>query len=372
MLNAYRGEPNDRSAVAPEFWYYYPAKVLGVDMIEFEREVPFHLALKETFARFECEGWGIAFPEARPQDVDVRSEESWVEEGRLQSRQIIKTPYGTVESVSQFDREEPCWLLHRPVVDPARDLKAWLYYAMPEPEALQLESMIQAYHEVGDSYLLEGWLGTAFFDFYAEAREGGFEQGIMDFYENEAAMERLQKEYIDYMVQKAEYLCRHTPFESFFIGCSWSCNSLIGPQMWRRWDKPVLDAIGKAIHKHNKLLHVHFHGKSRETLHDFAEISVDCICPFERPPGGDIKGREGLEEVATALGGKVTMSGNVHTVETLIRGSEDTVRQEVREILDVFRGNPRVIVGSGDQVGRETPEENLYAMIDEAKTYYNP
>ena len=61
------------------------------------------------------------------------------------------------------------------------------------------------------------------------------------------------------------------------------------------------------------------------------------------------------------------MNGNVHTVETLIRGDENEVRREVREILEAFRGNPRVIVGTGDQVGRETPKENLFAMIDEAK-----
>lgn len=56
MLNAYRGEFSDRIAIAPEFWYYYPAKVLGVDMIEFEQEVPFHLALKTVFEKFDCEG----------------------------------------------------------------------------------------------------------------------------------------------------------------------------------------------------------------------------------------------------------------------------------------------------------------------------
>ncbi len=54
MLNAYRGIFSDRIAIAPEFWYYYPAKLLGVDMIEFQREVPFHTALKTTFARFGC------------------------------------------------------------------------------------------------------------------------------------------------------------------------------------------------------------------------------------------------------------------------------------------------------------------------------
>ena len=60
------------------------------------------------------------------------------------------------------------------------------------------------------------------------------------------------------------------------------------------------------------------------------------------------------------------MNGNVHTVETLIRGRPADARREVREILEAFRGNPRVIIGTGDQVGRETPEENLHAMIEEA------
>jgi len=64
---------------------------------------------------------------------------------------------------------------------------------------------------------------------------------------------------------------------------------------------------------------------------------------------------------------KVTMNGNIHTVETLIRGTPEDVRREVREVCEAFAGTNRVIVGTGDQVGRETPEENLHAMIDEAR-----
>jgi len=77
-----------------------------------------------------------------------------------------------------------------------------------------------------------------------------------------------------------------------------------------------------------------------------------------------VDGLAGLKEVARALQGRVTMNGNIHTVETLIRGKPADVRREVSEILEAFAGNPRVIVGTGDQVGRETPEENLHAMID--------
>jgi uroporphyrinogen-III decarboxylase len=137
--------------------------------------------------------------------------------------------------------------------------------------------------------------------------------------------------------------------------------------MWRKWDKPMIQAVCDEIHRHGKLLHIHFHGKCMETVADFAEIGIDCVCPFERPPGGDVVGVEGLRQVAKLLDSRTTMNGNVHTVETLIRGTPADVRREVKEILLAFSGNNRFIVGSGDQVGRETPEENLHAMIEEVK-----
>jgi hypothetical protein len=37
------------------------------------------------------------------------------------------------------------------------------------------------------------------------------------------------------------------------------------------------------------------------------------------------------------------MNGNVHTVETLIRGTEADVRREMREIKGVFQGSARSI-----------------------------
>jgi len=104
-----------------------------------------------------------------------------------------------------------------------------------------------------------------------------------------------------------------------------------------------------------------------ETAEDFAEIGVDCVCPFERPLGGDIEGVEGLKELRRKLKDKVTVNGNIHTVETLIRGTARDVRREVREIKEAFSGSARLIIGTGDQVGYETTEDNIYAMIEEAR-----
>lgn len=367
MLNAYRGLRNDRPAVAPELWYYYPAKLLGVDMIAFQREVPFHAALKTAFERFGCEGWGIAFAGIPNDRVSAESRETWVE-GRetLEVRTTLRTPQGTLTSAERFNREEPSWVAERPLKDLARDLPAWELAALGGvPEALDTAPLVKAWNEVGESYLLEAWLGVPFFDFFAGAREGGLETGIFDLMNDELEPKlcELQARYTEQMVRLARVICEKTPFESLCIGCSWSCNSLLGPTLWRRWDRPVIQAVADEIHRHGRLLHIHFHGKSLETAADFAEMGIDCVCPFERPPGGDVVGVDGLRRVAELLRGRTTMNGNVHTVETLIRGTPADVRREVDEILEAFRGNPRVIVGTGDQVGRETPEENLYAMI---------
>jgi uroporphyrinogen-III decarboxylase len=108
-------------------------------------------------------------------------------------------------------------------------------------------------------------------------------------------------------------------------------------------------------------VHLHYHGRCREVLPDLADSGADCICPFERPPGGDITS---VAEVRDALADRVTMNGNVHTVETLIRGTAADVRREVEGIFADWRPDlRRLILGTGDQVGRETPDENLAAMI---------
>jgi hypothetical protein len=343
---------------------------MGLDMIEFAR-TPFHLALKTAFQHFGCEGWGIAFGGISNPGVTSESAEKWLDDETLETRSVIRTSKGALTSTQRSSRAEPSWVVERPVKDLTRDLPAWEETAFGgEPETFDVSSMLKAREEVGEAYLLEAWLGVPFFDFYAGSREGGFETAVEDFTDPDFVprLRDLQSRYLDRLVRTARVICEKTPFESLCLGCSWSCNSLIGPRMWRQWDKPVIRAVAEEIHRHGRLLHIHFHGRCMDTVADFAEIGIDCVCPFERPPGGDVVGLDGLQKVALALAGRTTMNGNIHTVETLIRGTPGDVRREVGEVLEAFHDNPRVIVGTGDQVGRETPEENLWAMMDAVKS----
>jgi len=237
MLNAYRGIKNDRIAIAPEFWYYYPAKLLGIDMIEFELEVPLYQALKTTFEKFNCEGWGIAFTPVPNEKVTIEKKDSWIDDDTLEIKEIINTPHGQLTSAKRYSRQEPSWIVDRPFKDIERDIAAWEIFSLGgEPENIDVAPLIKASEEVGDSYLLEAWLGRPFFDFYATSRAGSFETGIFDI-TNPAlyqTLKRLQEKYIDYMVRSARVICEKTPLQSICIGCQWSCNSLLGPDLLSR------------------------------------------------------------------------------------------------------------------------------------------
>jgi hypothetical protein len=365
LLDAYRGIPGDRFPVAPEFWTYYPAKVLGIDMVRFELEVPFWQALRTTFLRYGCEGWGAAFvePEIEGRKVSKRTEAI----GGRRYRETTRTEWRGSEFLSTrlLDPAEPA-AAEKPPLSRPDELATYLEMLLSPARRVDLSRAARAHGEVGGDYLLEFWLGLPFFDWIAEAL--GFQEAVYYFAgAEEDALRDLRDRYARLLCDLVDAVAAETDFESFVLGCSASCNSLLGPSLWRKWDKPLIAALAGAVHARGRLLHIHFHGRCLESVADFVEAGVDCVCPFERPPGGDVRGLEGLVAVRRALDGRVTMNGNVHTVQTLIRGGPEDVRREVAEIKEAFRGSSRCIIGTGDQVGRETPEENIVAMIEEGK-----
>jgi hypothetical protein len=365
MLAAYQGRFSDVVPVAPEFWYYVPAKLMGIPMAQFELEVPHWQALQITFKHYQCEGWGIVAP-GTPKDWGGQraSITRRIDEGRYEVTHTIEQAGRRLTSRTVMDAQEPSWLVERYVKDFAADWPLYARAALVPPDELDWRLVQQALDAVGEDYLLEVFAGSPFIDFAGGQREGGLEQVIVDLMEHEDELRDLQQRHIENVVGTIRAAFAHTSARSIFIASSWSTLSLLSPRIWRKWEKPLLEAAIRATHECGGLIHHHFHGQCVGVLNELAGLGLDCICPFERPPGGDVTD---LHAVRQALADHTTFNGNVHTVDTLIRGTPADVAREVTEIMQAFEGSPRLIVGTGDQVGGETPEENIHAMIDTAR-----
>jgi uroporphyrinogen decarboxylase len=116
---------------------------------------------------------------------------------------------------------------------------------------------------------------------------------------------------------------------------------------------------------------LHSCGKNR-VLADMLASSTDVgmLNPLEVPPMGDID----LAEVKRVHGNRLAFMGNLHTTEVMLLGSSQFVRQKAVEAMRAAGPGGGFILSTGDQCGRDTPEDNLFAFIEAAKQYgrYDP
>ena len=112
--------------------------------------------------------------------------------------------------------------------------------------------------------------------------------------------------------------------------------------------------------------HVHSCGPQRRLVKIFAEeTDLTVIDPLEPPPMGDCD----LAELKRLHGERLVLKGNLHTTDVMLRGSAADVAAASREAIDAAAAGGRFILSTGDQCGRDTPDENIRAMVDTARTY---
>ncbi|HEX2948944.1 MAG TPA: uroporphyrinogen decarboxylase family protein [Armatimonadota bacterium] len=112
--------------------------------------------------------------------------------------------------------------------------------------------------------------------------------------------------------------------------------------------------------------HVHCCGPEKELIKILAEeTTLTVIDPLEIPPMGDCN----LAEIKRLYGRNLTLKGNLHTTDVMLRGSVDDVITASKQAIDDAATGGRFILSTGDQCGRDTPDENLQAMVATARTY---
>lgn len=152
-----------------------------------------------------------------------------------------------------------------------------------------------------------------------------------------------------------------------FLFCGGS-GSLVftSPDMVREMVLPVLKKTTALARDLGIPTHVHSCGPEKELVAMAAvETDLTVIDPLEIPPMGDCD----LADLKKRFGSKIVLKGNLHTTETMLKGSVEDVRQASRQAIDDAAGGGGFILSTGDQCGRDTPDENLHAMVETARTY---
>jgi len=112
--------------------------------------------------------------------------------------------------------------------------------------------------------------------------------------------------------------------------------------------------------------HIHSCGPEKELVRICAEeTGLTIIDPLEGPPMGDCD----LADLKRLYGDKIVLKGNLHTTEVMLRGSVDDVIEASKRAIDAAAAGGGFVLSTGDQCGRDTPDENLRAFVETARGY---
>ncbi|MFA7186186.1 MAG: uroporphyrinogen decarboxylase family protein [Victivallales bacterium] len=192
------------------------------------------------------------------------------------------------------------------------------------------------------------------------------EEDIFAYYDNPRYFEKLAEEHLEKSVARFERVMAMDEKPDFIcLGCS---GTLVfqTPEIFRKLALPTVKELTRMAKEAGVFTHIHSCGPEKELVKIMAEeTDLTVIDPLEIPPMGDCN----LAELKRLYGKKLVLKGNLHTTDVMLNGTVDEVIQASRKAIDDAAEGGRFILSTGDQCGRDTPFENLHAMIETARSY---
>lgn len=366
MLAAIRLQTPDRVPCTPDFSNMIPCRMTGLPFWEvyYSGRVDLYDAYCRAAKYFGIDGWyqsGVRFKRENAFSVENAVESLTAE--RMMVRTTLRFPEGELSERTTYYAQDPPTPTEKRVKDIERDfpLIRRLYGRITGMDRGRIEAQRAACGDDGLFCLAVGYPGMHFFTNYMD---GGLEAAVYaqsdypELMDEWAALEHADA------LRQTEMMLDAKP-DCILLGASGTL-TLSNPELVRRFCLPSIQAITAMAKQAGVPTMLHSCGKSAALLEMlYAETDLNCINPLEEPPMGDVT----LKECKRKYGDRLCLMGNLNTTDVMLRGSPEDVERAARKAIDDAGAGGGFILSTGDQCGRDTPEENLFRLVETAKTY---
>jgi len=187
----------------------------------------------------------------------------------------------------------------------------------------------------------------------------GFENMLVDPYVNEKQFCSLRDQIVGYNLAMIDQWVERD-VDGVFFSDDWGCQRglLVNPDDWRRFYKPSYARMFDRVRAGGAHVWMHLCGNVVAILPDLIDIGLSVLNPVQ-PQAMDV------HQLAREFGGKVCFNGGVDVQGTMVTGSPDNVKSELRELVDLFgRYDGGYICGTSHSIMPETPLDNVIALYE--------
>jgi uroporphyrinogen decarboxylase len=377
MLTAFALREADHVPVAPDLSAMVPIRLSGIPFDEAYLDGRAHNgyasatvaeAYVDAVRYFGMDGWYIygsleeIIPEDRPQWVDRFEPRDPV--GRIKY-QHADTPHGELTQRIDYLPDDPPWEIEKPIKELRRDWPR-LRSLLGEHEDWQWKSEFEDRERIGELGVYSVAVGIPQ-DWWFFQRNGGYNTIFYDYVDDGPYMEEVFAFYTRRSMAFLRAALHATPKpDEIMLGGSASSLSISSPALFRQYDLPFIQEADRICKEAGVFSHVHVCGRSDKIVEMVAEESdVDVIEPLEGPPGGNVD----IAEVKRRYGSRICLKGNLNTFEFMLNATPTEVEDAAKRLIDDCAAGGGFVLSTGDQCGRDTPDANIFKLVEVAKTY---
>jgi len=142
------------------------------------------------------------------------------------------------------------------------------------------------------------------------------------------------------------------------IGIGDAAASLVGPRIYREFVLPCEKRLVDAIHNQGGKVRLHICGNPRRIVEGMAELNCEMV---------DIDYPVAMDQARLLAGPYQVLAGNLDPVRDVRNGSPEAISLSLARLQE--QAGPHWIVAAGCEIVRDTPHENVRAMVEFARNH---
>jgi uroporphyrinogen decarboxylase len=361
------GKP-DRVPCIPDFSNMIPAKMTGKPFwdIYLHNNPSLYRAYCNAVKYYGIDGWHCVW------DGPVYKRKNGVEltrnvvsrgEDRIVERFTYNTPHGELWEETTYLPADPPTKTRKLVKDLKEDFPKirHFYNEIVDCDA----SMIPEYRALcGDDGVFTLMVGYPGMHSWVDCFDGNLQAAIYAYNDYPEIFDEWAELIHNDVIKQTEIILGLKP-DLLLVGGSGTL-TLASPDLVRKFALPTIKKVCHMAKEAGVLTMLHSCGKSMAFLDMLVnETELNCVNPLEVPPMGDVS----LAEVKKLYGSRIALMGNLQTTTVMLKGTVDEVERAAKQAIDDAGANGGFLLSTGDQCGRDTPEENIFKLVEVAKTY---
>jgi len=203
----------------------------------------------------------------------------------------------------------------------------------------------------GDELLIEGWIEGP----CAEAADlRGINRLMTDFFDDPAFVRDL----FDFVLEmNLGFAKAQVEAGVDIMGIGDAAASLVGPRIYEEFVRPYEQKMVDAVHEMGAGVRMHICGNIGRILPGVGSLGCEIV---------DVDYMVPLEQARREMGSQQVLAGNIDPVAALRDGTPESINRAIAECHR--QSGDRYIVAAGCEVPRDTPEENVVALRDYARS----